>query len=202
MLAQDDIPFGARALERGVQVEGIWISNHNSPAQTPDQLGTPIGTPIGSRSSSPAPKALPIHPRVPVTPRPPSYENIVTTHASLPPFAPASILSEADVIAASKYTYEPQQPEGVYSPRMTSNFPNPRSTFHRRSDTFVTSAKRASFHTRVSRANQLPEAKIRASPNHHDESGLGSAGKDAGARAPAEQHRVSRMTSKCQSWPH
>jgi hypothetical protein len=196
MLAQDDIPFGARALERGVQVEGIWISNHNSPAQTPHQ----VGTPIESRSSSPAPKALPIHPRVPVTP--PGYENVVTTRASLPPFARAQMLSEADVIAASKYTYEPQQPGGVYSPMMTSNFPNRPSTFHRRSDTFITSDKRASFHTRVFRANQLPQTKRRASPNDYDESGLGSAGNDAGARAPAEQHRVSRMTSKCQSWPH
>ncbi|KAJ5599379.1 hypothetical protein N7450_000446 [Penicillium hetheringtonii] len=35
MLTKDDIPFGARALERGIQIEGIWISNHNTPIQTP-----------------------------------------------------------------------------------------------------------------------------------------------------------------------
>ncbi|OJJ49677.1 hypothetical protein ASPZODRAFT_2115364 [Penicilliopsis zonata CBS 506.65] len=37
----NDIPFGARALEKGIQVEGIWVSNHNTPAPSPYQPGTP-----------------------------------------------------------------------------------------------------------------------------------------------------------------
>lgn len=36
------IPFGARALERGIQVEGIWVSNNNTPLQSPHQPGTPV----------------------------------------------------------------------------------------------------------------------------------------------------------------
>ncbi|KKA16871.1 hypothetical protein T310_9485 [Rasamsonia emersonii CBS 393.64] len=28
----DDVPFGARALESGVRVEGIWTPNHNTPS--------------------------------------------------------------------------------------------------------------------------------------------------------------------------
>jgi hypothetical protein len=31
MLLKDDVPFGAKALERGVQVEGIWVSRNNTP---------------------------------------------------------------------------------------------------------------------------------------------------------------------------
>ncbi|KAJ9250902.1 hypothetical protein DTO207G8_5709 [Paecilomyces variotii] len=47
---RDDIPFGARALESGIQIEGIWISNHNTPVPSPYQSGTPVG----SRSPSPS----------------------------------------------------------------------------------------------------------------------------------------------------
>ncbi|XHF97293.1 hypothetical protein AWENTII_000885 [Aspergillus wentii] len=48
-----DIPFGARALERGVQVEGIWISSdNNTPLPTPQKPGTPIGTRPSSSSVS------------------------------------------------------------------------------------------------------------------------------------------------------
>ncbi|GFF39787.1 DNA repair protein rhp51 [Aspergillus udagawae] len=45
-----DIPFGARALEKGVQVDGIWISTSNtsSPAQ--------IATPNASRPATPVVK--------------------------------------------------------------------------------------------------------------------------------------------------
>ncbi|KAJ6190483.1 hypothetical protein N7519_000504 [Penicillium mononematosum] len=41
MLQKDDIPFGARALERGIEVEGIWISEPNTPTQSP-QPATPV----------------------------------------------------------------------------------------------------------------------------------------------------------------
>jgi hypothetical protein len=45
-----DIPFGARALEKGVQVDGIWISTSNtsSPAQ--------LATPTASRPTTPVVK--------------------------------------------------------------------------------------------------------------------------------------------------
>ncbi|GAD96586.1 DNA repair protein RAD51, putative [Paecilomyces variotii No. 5] len=49
-LRRDDIPFGARALESGIQIEGIWISSHNTPVPSPYQSGTPVG----SRSPSPS----------------------------------------------------------------------------------------------------------------------------------------------------
>ncbi|KAJ5212487.1 uncharacterized protein N7498_004133 [Penicillium cinerascens] len=187
MLAHDDIPFGARALERGVQIEGIWISNHNTPVQTPHQPGTPIE----SRSPSPAPKSIPSHSEMKLAS--PVYENIAITRASLPPFAPAPMHSNAGVLAGDSYTHESQRPRGMYSSMMASSFPIPPSTSHRRSDTLVTSDKRASFHSRVFRASQLSDTKGRASPNDHDEAGLGSAGNDVGAR-PGDEQQASRMT--------
>ncbi|KAK2742587.1 hypothetical protein FQN57_005213 [Myotisia sp. PD_48] len=41
---EDDIPFGARALESGIEIEGIWVSNRNTPAPSPLQLATPLST--------------------------------------------------------------------------------------------------------------------------------------------------------------
>lgn len=191
MLAHDDIPFGARALERGVQIEGIWISNHNTPVQTPRQPGTPIE----SRSPSPAPKSFSAHPEMKVAS--PIYENIAVTRASLPPFAPAPMHSNADVLVGDSYTRETQRPGGIYSSMMASSFTIPPSTFHPHSDS-VTSDKRASFHSRISRASQLSDTKSRVNPNDHDEAGLGSAGNDVGAR-PVDEQQASRMTSKCLS---
>jgi hypothetical protein len=37
----DNIPFGARAIESGIQVDGIWISDQNTPSSSPVQPGTP-----------------------------------------------------------------------------------------------------------------------------------------------------------------
>ena len=67
-----EIPFGARALERGVQVEGIWVSNHNTPLPSPQQPSTPAvsrpptpespskKTPVMAASNAQAPSA--VHP--------------------------------------------------------------------------------------------------------------------------------------------
>ncbi|OJD26768.1 hypothetical protein ACJ73_01841 [Blastomyces percursus] len=58
----DEIPFGSRAIERGIEVEGIWISNPNTPA------GSPIWgpTPGPSRPASLGSKStLTFHPPLP-----------------------------------------------------------------------------------------------------------------------------------------
>ncbi|EER42907.1 predicted protein [Histoplasma capsulatum H143] len=34
-IGSDDIPFGSRAIERGIEIEGIWISHHNTPVGSP-----------------------------------------------------------------------------------------------------------------------------------------------------------------------
>lgn len=198
MLAQDDdVPFGARALERGIEVEGIWVSNSNTPVQTPCQPGTPrtIQSCSSIRSLSPnaALKQPPIQPEIPVTP--PGLENIATSRASLPPFAPAPILSDAGVFKDIHYSYEPRRPGGVYSPLITTTSPSSPSRFNRRSNVVTSTDRRANSHTRAFRASQLSDTNSRASLNDLDELVLNSAGNDTSASAPVEQ-QPSRMTSK------
>ncbi|KAM5444120.1 hypothetical protein MferCBS31731_000637 [Microsporum ferrugineum] len=45
----DLIPFGSRALESGIEIEGIWISKNNTPQASP----IPPATPEGTRPASP-----------------------------------------------------------------------------------------------------------------------------------------------------
>ncbi|KAJ6131242.1 hypothetical protein N7523_001702 [Penicillium sp. IBT 18751x] len=196
LLAQDDVPFGARALERGIEVEGIWVSNNNTPIQTPCQPGTPStirgGSSLRSLSSNSALRPPSIQPVIPVTP--PALENIAASRASLPPFAPVPILPDADIFEELHYTYEPQRPGGVYSPLTTSSFPSSPSKFNRRSNIVTSADRRASFHNRVFRASQLSETNSRASLNDLDEAALESASNDSSASAPVEQ-QASRMNS-------
>ncbi|KAK2873932.1 hypothetical protein FQN49_001983 [Arthroderma sp. PD_2] len=46
----DLIPFGTRALESGIKIEGIWVSNTNTPQPSP----VPPATPEHSMAASPA----------------------------------------------------------------------------------------------------------------------------------------------------
>jgi hypothetical protein len=202
MLAQDDVPFGVRALERGIEVEGIWVSNSNTPVQTPSQTPRQSETPntIRSLSSSLALNSSQIQEEVPVAP--PSFNDVAASCVSLPPLAPTPILSEADVFRDIHYTYEPQRPGGVYSPLLSSTSPNSPSKFSRRSNIVAPADKRASFHTRVLCGRQLPVLKSSASLNDLDESESSSASNDTSAPAPSEQ-QASRITSKlCPSWQH
>lgn len=43
MKYSSEIPFGARALERGIQVEGIWVSNNSTPVPSPHKPRTTAG---------------------------------------------------------------------------------------------------------------------------------------------------------------
>ncbi|MCJ1475955.1 hypothetical protein MMC13_004619 [Lambiella insularis] len=43
-----DIPFGIRAIERGVEVEGVWISRSNTPSSS--RQGSPAPSVVGDRS--------------------------------------------------------------------------------------------------------------------------------------------------------
>lgn len=38
----NDIPFGALALQKGIDIEGIWISNDNTPYPSPCRSATPV----------------------------------------------------------------------------------------------------------------------------------------------------------------
>lgn len=209
MLQRDDVPFGARALERGIQIEGIWISNHNTPIQSPH----PPATPLGSRPASPATRLFLLPSAsstsgsstgpeiVPTNQSPPTYRTPVLQHARL------SYHPEMDIATANHYTYEHQRPGGIYSPVMTSSIPDsPRksSRFQRRSEILTGSEKRASFHTRIRRANHLFEKSPPAGPVEHErmerterteKAKLGSTSNGSGSQ-PEETHRASRITRK------
>ncbi|KLJ12640.1 hypothetical protein EMPG_12345 [Blastomyces silverae] len=58
----DEIPFGSRAIERGIEVEGIWISNQNTPAGSPIWGPTPDPSRPGSLGSK---STLTFHPPLP-----------------------------------------------------------------------------------------------------------------------------------------
>lgn len=196
MLAKDDIPFGVRALEQGIQVEGIWVSNHNSPVPSPQ----PSGTPSGSGPSTPTIRPLPIPPAASAPP--PSFETAVTNHASLPPYARQPIHPEVDIVAANRNTYEPQKPGDIYSPVLAPSSPKSPTNFKRRSDIFINPGKRSSIHPRLARRSQLCDTKTRAGQDDHMALEYDPVDDDAGARRPVEQQRARRMTSKCQTWPH
>ena len=43
-----DIPFGVRAIENGIEVEGVWISRSNTPVSS--NQGSPASSPVGDTS--------------------------------------------------------------------------------------------------------------------------------------------------------
>ena len=189
MLIRDEIPFGVKALEQGLQVEGVWISHCNTPTPSPVQTSTPAR----SRSSSPAPKYFPV--------RPPSLgssmvlESGAGSPASLPSTQPVTH-SEADVVAANNYTYENFRPGGTYTPMMRASSPNLPSNLDRRSDIYPNNEKRVSFHTRLRRASHLFDGKsTRTDSNDQDQSALGSMRVEKSPQSPLEGHRASRITS-------
>lgn len=197
MLVQDDIPFGARALEQGILIEGIWVSHPNSPVQSPH----PPGTPSESRPSTPAMRSTPVLSTFQGPP--PSFEKATKSHASLPPYSKHPIHpvhSESDLLTTNRYTYEPQRPGGVYSPVIMSSNPASPTNFKRRSETFANNRKRSSFHSRIVRRSQLFDNKTRDSLRDLEASGPSFVGNET--RRPAEQQRTGRMTSKCRTWSH
>lgn len=202
MLAQDDIPFGARALQQGIHIEGIWVSNHNSPVPSPRQPGTPSE----SRPSTPGLKSLQIP--ASVLGPPPILEKIPSNNSKntpLPLYTRDPIPLETDIVTANRYTYEPQRPGGIYSPVMSSSGQASPTNFKRRSEAFPVHAKGASFHNRLVRKSHLSDLRPRAIPVSRGERVLRVAEPvetGMGARQPVEQQRPGKMTSKSQTWPH
>ncbi|CAP93408.1 hypothetical protein E8E15_005967 [Penicillium rubens] len=108
MLHKDDIPFGARALERGVVVEGIWISEPNTPTQSPCQPATPVP----SRPVSPAPRST--HRAVDTLRSSVGSQRSMISPKPMPPAARREVVSELD-LASAGFTYENHRPGGIYS---------------------------------------------------------------------------------------
>ncbi|KAJ5714052.1 DNA recombination/repair protein RecA monomer-monomer interface [Penicillium malachiteum] len=196
MLKGVDIPFGARALERGVEVPGIWISNQTTPTPSPRVPGTPIR----SRSPSPAPKPYPV--------RPGSMSSslmtdiIASSSQNIPPYAHHLPAPEIDMLAANNYRYEHYRPGGIYPPATLNSMPKSPRNFHRRSESFPHGDKRASFPTRLFRPTHTHtlDAKRSRSGTSEQDSGLGSLGSEHDSRPPTEQHKTSRIHSKRRAW--
>ncbi|KAJ6036283.1 hypothetical protein N7540_000562 [Penicillium herquei] len=190
MLKGDDIPFGARALERGVEVPGIWISSQTTPTPSPRLPGTPIS----SRPPSPAPKPYPVRPGSMSSSL--ATESIASHSQNIPPYAhplPQAV-PEIDMLAANNYRYEHYRPGGVYPPATLNSIPKSPRNFHRRSESFPHSDKRASFPTRLFRpTHHALDAKRSRSGTSEQDSGLGSLGSEHDSRPPTEQHKASRI---------
>ncbi|KAJ5587706.1 DNA recombination/repair protein RecA monomer-monomer interface [Penicillium hispanicum] len=188
-MLKNEIPFGVKALEQGVQVEGIWISNHNSPMSSTKQPGTPVS----SRPSTPPLSSFPVRPSSLASSM--ALESGMDSPTSLPSYTRPTPHAEVDIVTANNYTFEPHRPGGVCKPVMGSSPPKPPSPFSRRSGILNGNEKRSSFHKRLRRASHLFDVKnTRPGSNDHDQSDLGSAPLETGARHPAEQHQMSRIT--------
>lgn len=198
MLHKDDIPFGARALESGIEVEGIWNSNTTTPVPSPRQPATPVG----SRPASPAPYLLPR-----------TLENSISSTGSQSsimspkPMAPAArrgVVSEVD-LASAGFVYEPSRPGGLYGSRASLPInPNSLRMSPARLETLIgvkdpiVREKRASFHSRVFTPSHHLEAKDYRSGLHGADEDLGYVATNSGSspRSASGHKRVSRFTSK------
>ncbi|KAJ5098893.1 hypothetical protein N7532_005894 [Penicillium argentinense] len=193
MLQQmDDIPFGIRALEREVRVEGIWFFEpNNNPFEIPDLPGESTE----SRPLSPASRPAYFLPSSSTSASSKTLEAVPPNRSSLPSYKPTIHLN-ADIVTASRYTYETQRPGAVYSPAMPSSPPDSPGRFQRRSDISTHSGNRASFHSRVYRTSHMFEKSPLASPHGHQDQEIEMDSMSATTSAPnlGEQHRASRIT--------
>lgn len=216
MLKRDDIPFGARALERGVQVPGIWISSPDSPSPSPQPPREPIRSRSPSpearppspvpRPLSPAPRPVPTHARLINHSPPAPRDDPIPSPVAVPRYArPPFIQSHRDINGPNMYRYESYRPRGVYPPPTIApaiaSAPVTPSSFNRRNEAFGSHGERASFHNRVLRASQLFDSKrSRSGTSEQEEFDLGSPSHEHDSRLQAEQHRASRTHSKQREW--
>ncbi|KAJ5158842.1 uncharacterized protein N7500_008493 [Penicillium coprophilum] len=156
MLHKDDIPFGARALERGIEVEGIWVSDPNTPTQSPCQPATPVD----SRPVTPAPRVLQRTVDTPMSST--GSQRPMISPQPIPPAARRAVVSELD-LASAGFTYENQRPGALYS-RASLPTPNAIRISPAREESLIgmndtTTKKRASLPMRIFGATSHPDTK-------------------------------------------
>ncbi|KAJ5767041.1 uncharacterized protein N7511_004657 [Penicillium nucicola] len=190
MLHRDEIPFGARALESGIAIEGIWVSNFNTPAHSPCQPATPVG----SRPASPAFR-LPSK----VFEAPKSSLGVECSLISPTPVAPAArrgVLSQLDFTSAG-FVYEHKQHHMSSRASLPIN-PSALSMTPAQEERMVSgqevtrSQRRASFHTRLFSSSRHSETK---------DKNTGSDGISEMDYAPKEKKRTSRLTNSLEENP-
>ena len=185
MLHRDDVPFGARALESGIAIEGIWVSNPNTPSHSPCQPTTPVG-------SRPASPALRLSSEAFESPKSSlGSECTLISPRPVPPAGRHGVLSQLD-LASAGFSYESKQ--HAFSSRASLPInPNALRMSPAQEEKLVSvkettrSQRRASFHTRIFSSSRHSEVK--------DQS-VGSDGTDEMDHASTENNRVSRFTRK------
>lgn len=201
MLHKDDIPFGARALERGIEVEGIWNSNPTTPILSPHQSATPVGSRTASLTSSTMPK---------------NFENAkFRKETQSPMLSPRPVLPAARRgtlpgldLGSAGFVYETPPSGGLFnwaSLHMSPNrLPTPAPISPAREEGLVgvkdpiASEKRLSFHTRIFTPDQHSEAKDYRSglDDVGDEPDYVAAMMGITSQSSPEAKRVSRFTSE------
>ncbi|KAJ5420438.1 hypothetical protein N7465_002957 [Penicillium sp. CMV-2018d] len=158
MLHKDDIPFGARALERGVEVEGIWVSDPSTPTQSPCQPATPVP----SQPASPAPTSL--YKKVDTSKASAGSQSPMISPKPMPPAARREVVSELD-LASAGFVYENHRPAGRHSRASLPFNPNAMRMSPAREESLIGlrntpgREKRVSFHTGISGSPPNPGTK-------------------------------------------
>lgn len=156
MLHKDDIPFGARALERGVEVEGIWVSDPNTPTQSPYQPATPVP----SRPTSPAPKSL--HREVDNPKSSAGSQSPMINPKPMPPAARREVVSDIG-LASAGFVYENHRSAGRHSRASLPINPSAMRISPAREESLIGlretpgREKRVSFHTQISNIPSNPD---------------------------------------------
>ncbi|KAF3385445.1 hypothetical protein F1880_002283 [Penicillium rolfsii] len=193
MLSKDDVPFGAKALERGVQVEGIWVSKINTPQSSTLHPETPLPT---DRSANPDLRKHPVPLPLPASLM--AIESAESPQNSLREDTPTTLSAEPSLVTADKYEAKLQTTAEVYTPAMPSQASSLPCALIRHSESFVSdkknNQKRASFHSRLWHAGQGFDTKPVAGHRDRDELDSAQASNVSAANSPDERRRTSRLT--------
>ncbi len=194
MLSRDDVPFGAKALQRGVQVEGIWVSSPNTPVSE---------TPTTDQPPSPAPRKYPVRPPTPASSV--AVESAKNGRTSLPADTLATLSSEEDFVTVEKHNDETQVLGDLHTPGMLFKISSSPNTFNRLSQESVSgkrnNPKRASFHSRIWHAGQGFDTEPAADRGRQGMVSAQSRNEPV-SHSLDEQRRASRISSKCHLWLH
>ncbi|KAI0478696.1 hypothetical protein GGR56DRAFT_631350 [Xylariaceae sp. FL0804] len=118
-----DIPFGVRALQKGVEVDGVWISRPGAPVAAGRAGGAP-STIFGANrearrkvkanagTARPSPAVVEIPPVPKIDPLPSYRGSEFERHSRYDTFAKAETISTKAPAPESPTTYRPRQPSG------------------------------------------------------------------------------------------
>lgn len=116
-----EIPFGIRAIQSGIQVDGVWISGSNTPVQSGPNSRTPsivLGTDLGNTSRSPERvAAAPSKSRVEI-PQPAHRQSThgqsstLSRDSTLPYGEPSDLLS-TEYLPRGRPMYQPRRSSGL-----------------------------------------------------------------------------------------